>query len=70
MSTTGDSNSRLGVICALTKWLVDQMIVGVSAAGGHKEMSSVLADQWRLVFEPKGVAGSHPMSPGVHMEPK
>ncbi len=41
-------------------------------SGGHKEMSSILADQQRP--EPRyrgkgGVAGSKPMSTAVHMEP-
>jgi hypothetical protein len=43
---------------------------------GYKEMSSILADQSALVYEPKwrgrgwGIAGSQPMSTAVHMEPK
>jgi hypothetical protein len=43
-------------------------------AGGHKEMSSILADQWRS-HEPKcwgtgggGVAGPQPTSTAVHIE--
>jgi hypothetical protein len=48
-------------------------------AGGHKEMSSFLADQLRpRIFEPKcageggvaGFAGSQPMSTAVNMQPK
>jgi hypothetical protein len=41
-------------------------------ARGHKEMSSMLADQYSaLVYEPKceGVAGSQAMSAAVHMSP-
>jgi hypothetical protein len=45
-------------------------------AGGYKEMSSIVADQYcALVYEPKcggrggGVAGSQPMSTAVHRSP-
>ncbi len=40
-------------------------------AGGHKEMSSILADQYRpsLLAQMRGggAVGSHPMSTAVHM---
>ncbi len=44
-------------------------------AGGHKETSSILADQLRLSIWAQfggggGVAGFQPMSTVVHMEPK
>jgi hypothetical protein len=44
--------------------------------GGHKEMSSILADQKRsrmwaqMRGKGEGVAGPQPMSTAVHVEPK
>ncbi len=49
-----------------------QLVKGASEAGGRKEMSSIMADQYSaIVYEPKcgggGVAGSQPTSTAVHM---
>ncbi len=45
-------------------------------AGGHKELSSILADPikrrrlWAHMWGGGGIAGSQPMSTAVQMEPK